>query len=64
MALLFISIGSLGKQNTWAQVRNVMVDGAVLSNTENGVRIKTWQVCPVHPFFGIIHYASPTDNLS
>ncbi|XP_022154408.1 probable polygalacturonase At1g80170 isoform X2 [Momordica charantia] len=38
-----ISIGSLGKQNTWAQVRNVMVDGAVLSNTKNGVRIKTWQ---------------------
>ncbi|XP_038897077.1 probable polygalacturonase At1g80170 [Benincasa hispida] len=38
-----ISIGSLGKQNTTAQVRNVRVDGAVLSNTENGARIKTWQ---------------------
>lgn len=22
-----------------------MVDGALISNTENGVRIKTWQVC-------------------
>ncbi|CAK9310411.1 unnamed protein product [Citrullus colocynthis] len=38
-----ISIGSLGKQHTSAQVRNVRVDGAVLSNTENGARIKTWQ---------------------
>ncbi|TYK10560.1 putative polygalacturonase [Cucumis melo var. makuwa] len=38
-----ISIGSLGKQNTSAQVRNVRVDGAVLSNTKNGARIKTWQ---------------------
>ncbi|TYH68253.1 hypothetical protein ES332_D06G245500v1 [Gossypium tomentosum] len=38
-----ISIGSLGKSNSWAQVRNVLVDGAFISNTENGVRIKTWQ---------------------
>ncbi|PHU15226.1 Polygalacturonase [Capsicum chinense] len=38
-----ISIGSLGKSNSWAQVHNVCVDGAYLSNTENGVRIKTWQ---------------------
>ncbi|XP_031745023.1 probable polygalacturonase At1g80170 isoform X2 [Cucumis sativus] len=38
-----ISIGSLGKRNTSAQVRNVRVDGAVLSNTKNGARIKTWQ---------------------
>ncbi|XP_059311112.1 probable polygalacturonase At1g80170 isoform X2 [Lycium ferocissimum] len=39
-----ISIGSLGKSNSWSQVQNVLVDGAYLSNTENGVRIKTWQV--------------------
>ncbi|XWS20409.1 hypothetical protein CRYUN_Cryun31cG0098600 [Craigia yunnanensis] len=38
-----ISIGSLGKSNSWAQVHNVLVDGAFISNTENGVRIKTWQ---------------------
>ncbi|CAN4098401.1 unnamed protein product [Withania somnifera] len=38
-----ISIGSLGKSNSWSQVHNVCVDGAYLSNTENGVRIKTWQ---------------------
>ncbi|GKV28167.1 hypothetical protein SLEP1_g37252 [Rubroshorea leprosula] len=38
-----ISIGSLGKSKSWAQVHNVMIDGALLSNTENGVRIKTWQ---------------------
>ncbi|KAK0595723.1 hypothetical protein LWI29_009354 [Acer saccharum] len=38
-----ISIGSLGKFDSWAQVRDVIVDGAFISNTENGVRIKTWQ---------------------
>ncbi|KAL5756379.1 hypothetical protein ACOSP7_020812 [Xanthoceras sorbifolium] len=38
-----ISIGSLGKYNSWAQVHKVIVDGAFISNTENGVRIKTWQ---------------------
>lgn len=38
-----ISIGSLGKSNSWSQVRDVIVDAAFLSNTENGVRIKTWQ---------------------
>ncbi|KAL2234715.1 UNVERIFIED_CONTAM: putative polygalacturonase [Sesamum indicum] len=38
-----ISIGSLGKYNTSAAVQDVIVDGAVLFNTENGVRIKTWQ---------------------
>ncbi|KNA10562.1 hypothetical protein SOVF_143210 [Spinacia oleracea] len=38
-----ISIGSLGKSNEWAAVQDVMVDGAYLSNTQNGVRIKTWQ---------------------
>ncbi|PRQ50723.1 putative polygalacturonase [Rosa chinensis] len=38
-----ISIGSLGKSNSWSHVRDVAVDAAFLSNTENGVRIKTWQ---------------------
>lgn len=38
------SIGSLGKSNSWGQVYNVHVNGAFISNTENGVRIKTWQV--------------------
>ncbi|XP_075663622.1 putative polygalacturonase At1g80170 [Castanea sativa] len=38
-----ISIGSLGKSNSWSQVHDVMVDRALLSNTDNGVRIKTWQ---------------------
>ncbi|XP_021731866.1 probable polygalacturonase At1g80170 [Chenopodium quinoa] len=38
-----ISIGSLGKQHEWAEVDDVLVDGAYLSNTQNGVRIKTWQ---------------------
>ncbi|XP_020242749.1 polygalacturonase-like [Asparagus officinalis] len=38
-----ISIGSLGKYNTKAHVRNVVVDTAILNGTTNGVRIKTWQ---------------------
>ncbi|XP_052183736.1 probable polygalacturonase At1g80170 [Diospyros lotus] len=38
-----ISIGSLGKSNSYVQVHDVRVDGAFLSNTENGMRIKTWQ---------------------
>ncbi|XP_009594191.1 probable polygalacturonase At1g80170 [Nicotiana tomentosiformis] len=38
-----ISIGSLGKSNSMSQVYNVHVNGASISNTENGVRIKTWQ---------------------
>ncbi|XP_031373759.1 probable polygalacturonase At1g80170 isoform X2 [Punica granatum] len=38
-----ISIGSLGKWNSLSEIRNVIVDGAILSNTDNGVRIKTWQ---------------------
>ncbi|CAA3027321.1 probable polygalacturonase At1g80170 [Olea europaea subsp. europaea] len=39
-----ISIGSLGKANSSAYVQNVSLDGAYLFNTENGLRIKTWQV--------------------
>ncbi|KAL1802616.1 hypothetical protein ACET3Z_031263 [Daucus carota] len=38
-----ISIGSLGKGNSVDHVSNVLVDGARLSGTTNGVRIKTWQ---------------------
>lgn len=38
-----ISIGSLGESNAYAVVDDVSVDGAVIRNTENGVRIKTWQ---------------------
>ncbi|XP_059651024.1 polygalacturonase-like [Cornus florida] len=38
-----ISIGSLGAGNSEALVSNVVVNRAKLSNTTNGVRIKTWQ---------------------
>ncbi|KAJ0039080.1 hypothetical protein Pint_23994 [Pistacia integerrima] len=38
-----ISIGSLGAGNSEAEVSNVVVDGAKLTGTTNGVRIKTWQ---------------------
>ncbi|KAE8733965.1 Polygalacturonase [Hibiscus syriacus] len=38
-----ISIGSLGSKNSKALVSGVTVDGAKLSGTTNGVRIKTWQ---------------------
>ncbi|CAN6219207.1 unnamed protein product [Urochloa humidicola] len=38
-----ISIGSLGKGNTKAEVSNVTIDGAHVSGTLFGARIKTWQ---------------------
>ncbi|MQM01603.1 hypothetical protein Taro_034361 [Colocasia esculenta] len=38
-----ISIGSLGKSNSWAKVNDVQVDGALLSNLNNGLWVKTWQ---------------------
>ncbi|KAK2440288.1 Pectin lyase superfamily protein [Trifolium repens] len=38
-----ISIGSLGKGNSEAEVTNVEVNRATLKGTTNGVRIKTWQ---------------------
>jgi len=38
-----ISIGSLGKYNTKDTVSDVVVNGASLSGTQNGLRIKTWQ---------------------
>ncbi|CAL5086169.1 unnamed protein product [Urochloa decumbens] len=38
-----ISIGSLGKGTTKAEVSNVTVDGAHVSGTLFGARIKTWQ---------------------
>ncbi|XP_023637895.1 probable polygalacturonase At1g80170 isoform X2 [Capsella rubella] len=38
-----ISIGSLGKSKSWEEVKDIVVDTASISDTENGVRIKTWQ---------------------
>ncbi|CAD6333017.1 unnamed protein product [Miscanthus lutarioriparius] len=38
-----ISIGSLGKNRTTDVVENVRVDTCLLTNTTNGVRIKSWQ---------------------
>ncbi|XP_058076992.1 polygalacturonase At1g48100 [Magnolia sinica] len=38
-----ISIGSLGVHNSQACVSNIMVRNAVIRNSDNGVRIKTWQ---------------------
>ncbi|XXG79002.1 hypothetical protein AAC387_Pa09g0166 [Persea americana] len=38
-----ISIGSLGVHNSQACVSNVTVRNAVIRNSDNGVRIKTWQ---------------------
>ncbi|GAV79199.1 Glyco_hydro_28 domain-containing protein [Cephalotus follicularis] len=38
-----ISIGSLGMRNTRACVSNITVSDCVIKNSDNGVRIKTWQ---------------------
>nr|GEY43872.1 putative polygalacturonase [Tanacetum cinerariifolium] len=40
---MFDDIGSLGDDNTEAYVSDITVDGAKLTGTTNGVRIKTWQ---------------------
>jgi len=37
-----ISVGSLGKYQSEEPVSGIRVTGATLSNTDNGVRIKTW----------------------
>lgn len=41
---MLLSIGSLGDGNSEAHVSGVTVNGAKLSGTMNGVRIKTYQV--------------------
>ncbi|KAK9672088.1 hypothetical protein RND81_12G075500 [Saponaria officinalis] len=38
-----ISIGSLGVHNSQACVSNITVRGALIKNSDNGLRIKTWQ---------------------
>ncbi|XP_057967156.1 probable polygalacturonase At1g80170 isoform X2 [Malania oleifera] len=38
-----ISVGSMGKANAWDEIHDLTVDGVSLLNTENGVRVKTWQ---------------------
>ncbi|XP_057546887.1 polygalacturonase At1g48100 [Amaranthus tricolor] len=38
-----ISIGSLGVHNSRSCVSNITVRGALIKNSDNGVRIKTWQ---------------------
>ena len=45
---MFVSIGSLGKNRTTDRVENVRVDTVLLTNTTNGVRIKSWQVTERH----------------
>ncbi|KHG22316.1 hypothetical protein F383_04489 [Gossypium arboreum] len=42
-----VSIGSLGKDNSTAVVTKVVLDTALLRETTNGVRIKTWQTSAV-----------------
>uniref|UniRef100_A0A7N0TIJ2 Polygalacturonase n=1 Tax=Kalanchoe fedtschenkoi TaxID=63787 RepID=A0A7N0TIJ2_KALFE len=39
-----ISVGSLGKSNSSDQIHDVLVEAIFLLHTQNGLRIKTWQV--------------------
>lgn len=44
LCIMHLSIGSLGKDNSTAIVTKVVLDTALLKDTTNGLRIKTWQV--------------------
>lgn len=49
-----ISIGSLGDDNSRAEVSGIYIDTVQLYGTTNGARIKTWQVsasfsCAMNP---------------
>ena len=48
MDMIYYSVGSLGRNGEFASVEEVRVKNCTLSNTMNGVRIKTFQVCPFH----------------
>ncbi|KAI3801342.1 hypothetical protein L1987_29446 [Smallanthus sonchifolius] len=54
-----ISIGSLGSKNSEAHVSDVTIDGADITGTSNGLRIKTWQIkraknSKKHPCQGVV----------
>ncbi|KAG6482072.1 hypothetical protein ZIOFF_058699 [Zingiber officinale] len=38
-----ISVGSLGKSNSFSKLHHILVEKSLIINTENGLRIKTWQ---------------------
>jgi hypothetical protein len=44
MIYIYVSIGSLGAGKSKEFVSGVIVNGAKISGTKNGVRIKTWPV--------------------
>lgn len=46
-SICYSSIGSLGKQGEAAAVEEVHVKNCTLNATQNGLRIKTWQVIKV-----------------
>ena len=43
LSFIFCSIGSLGVHNSQACVSNITVRNAVIKESDNGLRIKTWQ---------------------
>ncbi|KAJ7955145.1 putative Pectin lyase-like superfamily protein [Quillaja saponaria] len=49
-----ISIGSLGKYQDEEDVRGIFVTNSVLSNTDNGIRIKTWPDSPPSAATGML----------
>ena len=57
--MMELSIGSLGSRNSKAYVSGVTVDGAKLSGTTNGVRIKTWQASAALSIISMICIQDP-----
>ncbi|MED6205317.1 hypothetical protein PIB30_016700 [Stylosanthes scabra] len=55
-----ISVGSLGKYTTEAPVEGLVVKKVTFSNTDNGLRIKTWPSAPGTSPISNLHYEDIT----
>lgn len=63
---VWCSIGGLGQGNSQACVSNITVQDVLIQNTQNGVRIKTWQVMRTkiaHLWRDIARTGKKIDNL-
>ncbi|KAG6402817.1 hypothetical protein SASPL_135030 [Salvia splendens] len=55
-----ISIGSLGKSVEEKYVKGIIVQGCTFTNTQNGIRIKTWPSAPATLTISDLHFINLT----